>query len=196
MTDLVDLAPAAGRMAELAAAVPDDRLDGPTPCPGMPVRALLSHVLGLSLAFRLAAEKAPSPGPPPDEPPPLPDDWRPALDKALDELVAAWRAPEAGTGMTAAGGLDMPAATAAVVALDELVLHGWDLARATGQRYEPDPADVRLCQGFVEAAARPEGVPGLFGPPVPVPPDAPPFDRLLGLSGRDPGWQPPGRDRA
>ena len=195
MTELVDLAPAAGRMAELAAAVPDDRLDGPTPCPGMPVRALLSHVLGLSQAFRLAAEKAPSPGPPPDEPPPLPDDWRPALDKALDELVAAWRAPEAGTGMTAAGGLDMPAATAAVVALDELVLHSWDLARATGQRYEPDPADVRLCQGFVEAAARPEGVPGLFGPPVPVSADAPLFDRLLGLSGRDPGWQPPASDR-
>jgi uncharacterized protein (TIGR03086 family) len=84
----------------------------------------------------------------------------------------------------------MPAAGIAVVSLDELVLHGWDLARATGQAYDADLASVQACLGFVEAAARPEGVPGLFGPPIPVPQDAPVLDRLVGLSGRDPAWTP------
>ena len=92
--------------------------------------------------------------------------------------------------MTSVGGVEMPAAAIAAVALDELVLHGWDLARATGQAYAVDPESVQACLGFVEAAARPEGVPGLFGPPVPVPGDAPMLDRLVGLSGRDPAWTP------
>ena len=78
------------------------------------------------------------------------------------------------------------------MALIEVVLHGWDLARATGQHHEPDPADVATILGFLEVSASAEGTPGLFGPVVPVPDDAPAFDRALGLSGRDPGWRPPG----
>jgi hypothetical protein len=38
----------------------------------------------------------------------------------------------------------------------------------------------------------PDGFPGLFGPPVPVPADAAALERLLGLTGRDPFWVPPG----
>jgi uncharacterized protein (TIGR03086 family) len=190
MTDFPDLGRATERMAGIAAAIPDERLDAPTPCSGTPVRALLGHVLGLSEAFRGAAAKEPDPGPPPAQPPALPDDWRTALPKRLDALAAAWREPGAFAGRTSAGGVEMPAPAVATVALDELVLHGWDLARAVGLDYAPGPAEVEACLGFVEPTASPAGVPGLFGPIVPVAPDAPPFDRLLGLSGRDPRWTP------
>jgi uncharacterized protein (TIGR03086 family) len=191
MADFLDLGPAAARFAALLPGVRDDALDAPTPCAGTSVAALLSHVFDLAEAFRGAAEKAPDPGPPPAAPGPLRPDWRTALPARLDALATAWSKAESREGSTSAGGIPMPADQAAIVALDELVLHGWDLARATGQPYQVEPASLAACMGFVEAWSRPEGVPGLFGPPVPVPDDAPALDRLLGLSGRDPGWRPP-----
>lgn len=44
-------------------------------------------------------------------------------------MAGAWKDPAAWTGMTRAGGVDLPGEIAAAVAADELVLHGWDLAR-------------------------------------------------------------------
>jgi uncharacterized protein (TIGR03086 family) len=147
--------------------------------------------MGLTEGLRAAAAKEPGAHAPSASAATLDPDWRTELPKRLDALVAAWRDPAATEGSTVAGGLEMPAADVAVVTLDELVLHGWDLARATGQPYEPDPADVVPVLRFTEAFGSAEGVPGLFGPAVPVPDDAPAFDRALGLSGRDPGWRPP-----
>ena len=85
----------------------------------------------------------------------------------------------------------MPAEIMGTVALDELVLHGWDLARATGPPYTCDPASSAAVLAFTSASARPERAAsreGLFGPVVEVPEDAPAFDRALGFAGRDPGW--------
>jgi uncharacterized protein (TIGR03086 family) len=189
-----DLEAAASRLRDLLDRVPDSALGAPTPSVGTSVAALLDHLVGLTEAFRVAAAKEADPGPPPEASGDhLDPQWRTVLPKQLDALVAAWRDPAAGEGMATAGGVEMPASDMAVVALDELVLHGWDLARATGQPYEPDPADVRAILTFVEAFGSAEGTPGLFGPAVPVPDDAPAFDRALGLSGRDPGWRPPAR---
>lgn len=75
------------------------------------------------------------------------------------------------------------------MALDEVVLHGWDLARATGQEFVLDDATATACLGFVESFD-PAGPPGLFGPAVPVPDDAPVMDRLVARAGRDPRWSP------
>jgi hypothetical protein len=55
--------------------------------------------------------------------------------------------------MTKAGGLDLPGEMAGVIALDEIVVHGWDVARSSGQPY-----DVRSARGRVRlrrAARRP-----------------------------------------
>jgi uncharacterized protein (TIGR03086 family) len=90
----------------------------------------------------------------------------------------------------------MPGAVIGTVVLDELVLHGWDLARATGQQFACDPASVEAVLAFTVASAQPEnaaGRTGLFGPVVEVPDDASDFDRALGFAGRDPNWRPHAR---
>jgi hypothetical protein len=89
------------------------------------------------------------------------------------------------------------------VVSDDMPLHGWDLARATGQDDTIDPADVERLWATT-LAVPPElmaryRTPGAFGPGVEVygpevvvPEDAPLPHRLLGAIGRDPAWAPPG----
>lgn len=187
---MFDLAPAARRVAVLARGVGEEQLGAPTPCPRYAVRNLLGHLIGLSTAFRDAARKdfGASTGTNPGSL--LPDvepGWRGELETALDEVVEAWRDPAAWEGMTQAGSVDLPAGVAAVVVLNELTVHGWDLARATGQPYEADAADLERSHAMLAAfTERPDGAP--FGPTVAVPDGAPLLDRVIGLSGRDPHW--------
>ena len=188
-----DLEPAARRLGALVAAVPDDALDGPTPCPDYRLADLLEHVGGLALAFRAAATKTGAEltgQAPAGDAARLPGDWRTRIPEDLVAMARAWRDPEAWTGMTRAGGVDLPGEVAGLVALDELVVHGWDVARASGQPYDVGPAELEAVRAFVAplADASPEERAGLFGPPVPVPDDAPELDRVVGLTGRDPRW--------
>ena len=185
-----DLAPQAATVARLVAGVGDDQLADPTPCAGTPVAGLLDHLAGLTLAFRLAAEKAPMPGAASASAEHLAPDWRERLPRQLEELVPAWRSPEAWEGLAEAGGVQLPAAVMGVVALNEVLVHGWDLAVATGQPYEVDEAAALACLAHAEEFARamPAARDGIYGPVVAVPDDAPGFDRLLGLTGRDPSW--------
>ena len=60
----VDMGPAARRMADLIEQVPDDLLDGPTPCPAYTLGDLLDHVSGFALAFTAAGRKETVPGEP------------------------------------------------------------------------------------------------------------------------------------
>ena len=113
----------------------------------------------------------------------------PIVPGALDDLVAAWRAPAAWEGMAEAGQIEMPAQVMAAVALDELVVHGWDLAVATGQEYRADEESaLRALEFAASVGDDPGSRAGLYGPAVPVPADAPVFERLLGATGRDPAW--------
>jgi uncharacterized protein (TIGR03086 family) len=72
-----------------------------------------------------------------------------------------------------------------------VVVHSWDLARATGQSYEPDARTLHVVYELVTQQASAEGTPGLFGPSIPVPAEASLLDRFIGLTGRDPRWQAP-----
>lgn len=189
-----DLRPATDLLTRVVGGIADDQLGAPTPCSETTVGALLAHVGGLCQAFVGAAAKTPLDAAPSADAGQLPSDWRELLPRRLAALGEAWQDEAAWTGMTAAGGVDLPGEVAGFVAIDEVVVHGWDLAVATGQDY-PCPAEpVEAALGFVRPAAEenPQGTPGLFGPPVPVPRDAPLLDQLLGLTGRDPSWRPPG----
>ena len=195
---ILDLAPAAREVSRLLDRVTDAQLADPTPCPDTPVAAMLDHFMGLSLAFTWAARKTTAAergggesGRGRAKAEHLDPGWRALLPQRLDELVEAWRDPAAWEGMTEAGGTTMPAEVVGVVALDELVLHGWDLARAIGQPFACDPASTAAVLAFTSASAQPERAAsreGLFGPVVKVPEDSPAFDRALGFAGRDPAW--------
>lgn len=188
----IDLEPAARRLADLVAGVPDDRLDAPTPCPAYRLGALLDHVGGAALAFTAAARKDTggsgrrSPGASQ-----LGDDWRERIPRDVLTLAEAWRDPSAWTGMTRIAGLDLPGEVTGLFALDELVIHAWDVARASGQPYDPDPASVEVLSEFVRQFCVPgmeQQRAGLFGPEVAVSEGAPLFDQVLGMTGRNPGW--------
>lgn len=192
-TSTIDLEPAARHIAALLDGIDEQQLDDPTPCPDYAVRELLAHVAGLSAAFCDAARKdfGPMTDTAPDAGlPVLADDWRETLPPLLEEVVKAWRDPAARQGMTRAGGVDLPGEVALVIALDELVIHGWDLARATGQRYEADEADLRVALDMLTPGDGKPRADSIFGPPVPVPADAPLVDRAVAMSGRRPDWKP------
>ena len=190
---MVNLGPAAQQVKDLLSRIPDERLAAATPCSDMSVAALLDHFMGLTIAFTNAARKiadgASSNGPPQSSAEHLDPEWRDKLPEQLDVLVKAWQDPSAWQGEARAGGVTLPGEIMGVVALDELVIHGWDLARATGQVFEADQASLQTIVGMLSQfpdEARGEGIG--FGPVVDVGPDAPLLARAIGLSGRDPYW--------
>jgi uncharacterized protein (TIGR03086 family) len=196
---MLDLEPAAAELSALIAGVPDEMLYRPTPCPAYRVGDLIDHVGGLALAFAAAAAKnagSLAGADPSGDAARLGQDWRTRIPRDLAALAAAWRNQDAWTGMTHVGGIDLPGEVAGLVAVDELVVHGWDIARASGHRLDPDPAALEAVHGFLAQAAAADPGPaadrdGPFGPPVAVPDDAPLLDRVVGLAGRDPAWQAP-----
>ncbi|WP_037841224.1 TIGR03086 family metal-binding protein [Streptomyces sp. NRRL F-5126] len=194
-TDMIDLGPACAGMRAVAGGVREEQLGGATPCTEYAVRELLAHVVGLSegLAASARKERGPATDSAPGSTglPVLQDGWRAALERHLGDLADAWRSPGAWDGWTRAGSVDLPARMAGFVTLNELLVHAWDLARATGQPYDPDEASVRASYAAMAAATSSgDGDRGPFGPPVAVPDGAPTLDRLIGWSGRDPGWLP------
>ena len=191
---MLDLTPATGVLTRLVSDIGDDQLGAPTPCRGTTVADLLDHLDGLCRAFTAAAAKDQAAGSqaPSADGSRLGPDWRIAIPGRLALLASAWQDETAWAGLTRAGGVDLPGEVAGRVAINEVVVHGWDIAAATRHDYDCETELVQAAYAFVRSAVaqNPEGSPGLFGPPVPVPDSAPLLDRLIGLTGRDPAWQP------
>lgn len=196
---MIDIEPTTRMLAELVDGVRDEQLGEPTPCADLTLGDMLDHIDGLALAFTAAADKTPLEGNdagPSADGSRLGSDWRTRIRERLAALAAAWQRDAAWTGMAKAGGVEMPGEVAGIVALNEVVVHGWDVAAASGQRFDCEPHLLEAAYGFVRASVdeNPDGTPGLFGPPVAVPDDAPLLERLIGLSGRDPAWRASVRD--
>jgi uncharacterized protein (TIGR03086 family) len=187
---MFDLMPATRRLADLVRAVGDDQLADPTPCPEYAVGDVLDHLSTFAVAFRKAADKtvpADSGRPPPASAANLGEDWRERIPRELAELAEAWTRPEAWEGMTRIGGMDTPGESAGVVALEESVVHGWDLARATSQAYDVPDGELEVVAGFF--GSFPDEARGdAFGLPEAVSDGATGLDRAIALAGRDPAW--------
>ena len=193
---MLDLTPATEMVTRVVADVDDDQLGAPTPGGGTTVADLLDHLDGLALAFTAAAAKDWAAGrqAPSADGSRLAPDWRTRIPGRLAQLASAWRDDAAWEGMTRVGGVDLPGEVAARVAINEVVVHGWDLAAATGHDYACETELVQAAYEFAQSAVaqNPDGSEGLFGAPVAVPESAPLLDRLIGLTGRDPAWKPAG----
>ena len=181
---MFDLGSAAREMSRLVAGVRDDQLRGPTPCPDWTVADLLAHVAQFTAVFTANARRQDVR--PPDR---LVDDWRDSLPQALAELAQAWREESAWHGRVSAGGVEMDASANAVVAIEELTTHAWDLARATGQDVAVTGAQLDEVDRFFHIfAPQIASGKGPFGPPVDPPERASRLESTIARTGRDPGW--------
>ena len=113
-----------------------------TPCTEFDVRTLANHLLGTVEAMRRigAGEDLD-----PDDPwgtggDHMRDGWRDDLTDRLSGYAEAWDSPDAFEGEAMGG--KMPKQMIGAMAFVEVVLHGWDLARGSGQHVEYDD-DVR-----------------------------------------------------
>ncbi|GLZ76347.1 hypothetical protein Afil01_11540 [Actinorhabdospora filicis] len=178
---------AAAEAAAVARAVGDVDLDAPTPSADWDTRALLNHwVLWTSHALEKRALREPfgeeltgrdfasEPG------------WRQEYLKHLDAGVRAWSRPGALDGDIDTGGGAMAAADVASMLTLELVLHTWDVAKATGVDYDPDFGTefLPVVEKWADMYRQYEG----FGDTVETPEGTSALDRALALSGRDPKW--------
>jgi uncharacterized protein (TIGR03086 family) len=180
------LRPAAAEFLRIAHAVAD--LTAPTPCAGYDVRGLLNHLLywGPWLVAAGRREDPPSPGGGEAATTLVTDDWRAALEKQTETLVDVFGTPSAWTGTTALGTARLPASVVGDMVLGEFVLHGWDLARASGQKLRCAPEAATAVFESAMAMGEQARAMGVYGPAVEVPAGASPLERALGASGRTP----------
>ncbi len=162
----------------------DQQWDAPTPCDGWTVRDVVQHAIETERDFLERHDL--SPGGAPD----------------LAELSAAWRAHSAAVaevlgregvaeqefdgyfGRTTIG------ATMADFYGWDLVIHGSDIARATGQSWSISDDEAAALHATADGWGEALHSEGVCGAAVPVPDDASATDRLLARLGRDPQWRP------
>jgi uncharacterized protein (TIGR03086 family) len=190
------MAAAAAETARVVAGAAKDAaktatLDRATPCTDWDLRTLLNHTIlwtsysaerrahGESVAEELMSKDfAAEPG------------YAQAYQAQLARAVQAWSDPEAWSRELGVMGGTTPAADVAAMLIAEMVLHGWDVAKATGQDYHCDDEVARAVLKTVEAQGDLFRQYQGFAAVVPVPDDATAFDRALARSGRDPQWKP------
>ncbi len=191
MTSISD---AYGRHADsfeaLVAGVSPDQWDNQSPCSDWTARDVVGHLLMMHGVMLSPMGRTLSPAAT------LEEDPLAAFRAARADVEAILVDPQLATTRVQTPGGEMTVEQQVhQVVSDDLVLHGWDLARATGQDDAFPAAELErffsAAQSIPEIMRVPEAFgPGItvFGPEIPVPSDAPLQDRLLGLLGRDPSW--------
>jgi uncharacterized protein (TIGR03086 family) len=169
---IVILSRALDQAGDALAAVHADDLDKPTPCADWNVRDLAVHLASGPARFLQMArgEKVDW-----SATPHVPDGtWATTFRAGADDLIHHWHGqPDdevAGAGWQTA----------------EIAVHTWDLVRAIGRADDLDHEVAEAGLSFLQQGLTDENRGSVFGPPVPVPEDAPAYDRLAAFAGRTP----------
>lgn len=185
MTDISDPLVRYGRAAAAAeaviAGVKPDQLGDPTPCPEWTVRQLINHLVGGTAAFIAMMSGT---GPVDRQADHLGTDPARAFRSTVDRLRSLFAAPGALEREVASPFGHRPASILVHMRVAEMMVHGWDVARATGQ---PTDLDPELAGVVLESfrSLRASGAGGdMFGPPQPAPEGATVADQLAALTGR------------
>lgn len=168
---------AAKRARQTVAGVRPDQLSSPTPCTEWNVQAVLDHMAGTLnwVASSLSGT-----------PPAKTKGSLPSFDAGVAAISKAARAAGVLEKKIKGPMGEMPGQVFLMIGLSDTLIHGWDLAKATGQDTKLDPKNVEVVYGFMKMQAEGARACKALGPEVKVPDNASAQDRLLGLCGRKP----------
>ena len=174
--NLIDLYDRASSWAREKVSGATEKLDARTPCDDWDVRTLLNHILETQRYFLNSARGEQASPPSPTPPATLSDDPVADFEAVRGDMLAAYG--ERGTIEKTGPALG--------VAFSDLLVHGWDVARATGQDETMPDGLATAAYELVHGKFTDEQRKGIFKPEVPIGDDASPQDRLLAYTGRDP----------
>lgn len=167
---------AAGVFANVKA----DQHGDPTPCSEWNVAEEIAHVIGANAFFAAAARgEAPSENAPGD-------DLVAAYRDSVRDVMDAYSAEGVYEKMLTVPTGDMPGVQLYSIAMSEQLLHGWDIAKATGQDTTLEPGIAAAVDAMIRPNIDNAVAGGFYGPAVDVPDDASPGDKLVALVGRTP----------
>lgn len=197
------LARAMATAAEVIGAVRPDQMATPTACPDLDVRGLLAHMVTVLARIEVIGNRG-DVFAVPAQSEMLPDDEWPALwDASVHTALDAWADDEVLDAERQLPWTVLPGREALAIYVNELTVHTWDLAQATGHQPHWDPEVVEVSLQAIHAqlpdasraatwaavaASMPEGMPfdAPFADAVPVADDATAVERLVAWNGRRP----------
>jgi uncharacterized protein (TIGR03086 family) len=174
--DLLDLYERASTWSASIVAGARSQLDAPTPCDGWDVETLMNHMLDTQRYFVGAARGTDTPPPSPQPPSLIGENPVAAFDTERAELIGAYRVP---------GAIEKTGPSLGI-AFSDLLLHGWDLAKATEQDSTMPEGLPEQAYSIIHGQFTAEQRKGVFKPEITVAADASAQEKLLAYAGRDP----------
>ena len=188
---------------QVIGAVRPDQLDAPTPCPDLEVRSLMGHLVDvLRRVAAIGRDENPFALPPLAA---VTDDaWLDSWQQAAHDVQATWSDDAVLRRIVVLPWSQVSGGETLAGYVNEVTVHTWDLAVATGQQPEWDERVLAVALHAIQqvlpdgdraslfAAAAQAAPPGLgdfpapFADAVAVRPDSPLLDRLVAWNGRSP----------